>query len=107
MYQVVYAPQSLATDKPIDIQSSQYRILSLNKFNAGIVWEFAWGSCIAPQVGECEVYVSNRWDIWVDPLVREQYYGTYIWKQDHGVYQIIRDDTFVAEIHIVPQDISS
>lgn len=106
-YELTYAPQTLTGSVPVDIKApSQYRVLSLQNFNAGIAWVFAGGQCIAPQLGECEVYVSNQWDIWVDPAVRSNYYGTYLWRDGHGVYQIMRDKTFVAEVNLVTKDIN-
>lgn len=105
-YELTYAPQTLTGSAPVDIKSpSQYRVLSLENFNAGIAWVFAQGQCIAPQLGECEVYVSKWWDIWVDPAVRSNYYGTYLWRDGHGVYQIMRDKTFVAEVNLVTKEI--
>jgi len=87
----------------IDIKTpSQYRLLSLKNFNTAIVGKFAGGECIAPQLGECEIYVSPRGDIWIDPTVSQYYYGTYLWRDGHGVYQIIRDKVFVAEVHFIP-----
>jgi len=105
-YELTYAPQTLTGSIPIDIKTpNQYRLLSLQNFNAAIVWEFAGWRCIAPQLWECEIYVSKQWDIWVDPLVRSNYYGTYLSRNGHGVYQIMRDQTFVAEINLVTKDI--
>jgi hypothetical protein len=105
-YELTYAPQTLTGSVPVDIKTpSQYRLLSLQNFNAAIAGSFAQGQCIAPQLGECEVYVSRQWDIWVDPAVRANYYGTYLWRNGHSVYQIMRDKTFVAEVNLVTKDI--
>jgi hypothetical protein len=105
-YELTYAPQTLTGSVPVDIKTpAQYRLLWLQNFNAAIAWVFAGGQCIAPQLGECEVYVSKQWDIWVNPAVRANYYGTYLWRNWHSVYQIMRDKTFVAEINLVTKEI--
>jgi FG-GAP-like repeat len=105
-YELTYAPQTLTGSVPVDIKTpAQYRLLSLQNFNAAIAGSFAQGQCIAPQLGECEVYVSKQWDIWVDPAVRANYYGTYLWRNWHSVYQIMRDKTFVAEVNLVTKEI--
>lgn len=105
-YDLTYAPVSLTGSVPIDIKTpSQYKLLSLKNFTSAIAGVFAGGQCIAPQLGECEIYVSKQWDIWVDPAVRANYYGTYLWRNWHSVYQIMRDKTFVAEINLVTKEI--
>jgi hypothetical protein len=68
------------------------------------VWWFVGGYCIRPTWGECHIFVSAQWDVYIPPPFTHEYHATYATEDGMIVYTIA--DVFnnrIVRIRFIPQ----
>jgi hypothetical protein len=89
------------TEWEVDVSGVNFESVPME---SNFVWWFTEGICIKPFAGECHMFVSKEWDIYIPPIWQHEYeaeYGFEWWKVVYKVQDAVWND--IVDVRFTPQ----